>query len=691
MRVTVFSEALIFSVAFGVTTAIHDYQPLRQPTIFESDCAKQWAKLNENSLTRGSSDSDDLSTAEYGNGELQVNLSVQLKRFTSNYVDFNTRSFNGLVPGPTIKVCPGDRLIVTLTNSLGAGGHNNTNIHVHGMHVPPRGDADNVIPTVRPGEQRTYIYDIQPDHPAGTFWYHPHKHGNVNSQLNGMMAGALIVADRPADFPTELAATDDLVMILQAICVENCHNVNDNLQFAIENRYSSSSASTMQMDTVDEESQRSKVWLTDLEIVENDADVPLNDTSLLTLFVNGQYLPALGIMVGEYKRLRLVNAIANNIAELVTTRDSSCTLTVLSMDSIYFAEPKAKDVIVIPPGGRADVVIRCAKIGVFYLETDCASSRSKVLGGVNQHRVPSQRIVKINVRKEDEGSDDNKRHVATSLVSTLPKRPPYMENTLGSARHASSISVSNKYDFEFSVWMENGTMMYGVNHKTLDMAYINHSMPVNEVQEWKLSVKDYRDPAIGSCDPDDAFEKSSKCRTMNHPFHIHSTHFQVSDMDIDTDPDGVMFEVGEWRDTLPLFRGKVWIRFTPRDYMLGNILAHCHMASHGDAGMSQLVNVHAGPDQVEAGEEEVTSSTSDSVVKEDDEDDDEVEEMYEGGSGQGDGEAGAEVGSDAEELDGEGEADSESDAAANDGSEGEEESTSDAEDDGSKREIEEDE
>ena len=341
----------------------------------------------------------------------------------------------------------------------------------------------------------------------------------------------------------------------------------------------------------------------------------------------------------------------------------------------------------IPPGGRANVAIRCAKIGEFYLETDCASSRSKVLGGVNQHRVPSQRIVKINVSKEDEEAVASKHYVATSLAPTLPKRPSYMENTLGSARHASAISNSNKFDFEFSVWMENRPMIYGVNHKTFDMAYINHSMPVNELQEWKLLVKDYRDPAIWSCDPDDASEKSSKCRTMNHPFHIHSTHFQV---DIHTDPGGVMFEMGEWRDTLPLFRGKVWIRITPRDYMLGNILAHCHMASRSDASMSQLVNVHAGPDKDEEGEEEVTSSTS-SVVEEDDKDDDEDEEVTEGGSGQGDGKAGAEVGSGAGESDGEGEADSESDAAADDGSEGEEESTSDAGDDRSKRESEEDE
>ncbi|CAI5720969.1 unnamed protein product [Hyaloperonospora brassicae] len=612
MRASVFLEGIFFSVALDAITALHDYQALRQPTIYESDCVKQWTKLKPSGSAGAYSEMEDLPTAKNGTGELQVKLSVQVKRFTSDYVDFTTRSYNGLLPGPAIKVCPGDRLVVTLVNLLGAGTNNNTNLHVHGMHVSPMGDADNVAPIVEPRGQRKYVYDIGPDHPAGTFWYHSHSHGNVNSQLNGMMAGALIVADRPADFSTDLAAMDDLVMILQAVCVENCHNVHDDIQYAIENTRNSSSSQLGHVDTLDKKSQTRTVWMTDLEIAEDDADVPLNDTSLPTVFVNGQYLPTLDLLVGEYKRLRLINAIANNIIELVVSGDSSCALYVLAMDGIYFNKPKAKDVVVIPPGGRADVAITCADSGEFYLETDCASSRNELLGRVNQHRIPSQRIVTIKVSEEDEDSDASKRFVATTLVSTLPKRPSYMENTIGSANSASTIAGRNKYDFEFSVWMEKGMMMYGVNHKKLDMTYINHSMPVNELQEWRLSVRDYRKPEIWSCDADSGSAKSSQCRTMNHPFHIHSTHFQVSDMDTDTDPDGEMFEVGEWRDTLPLFRGKVWIRFTPRDHMVGNILAHCHMASHGDAGMSQLVKVYARPDKGEEGEGGGDASTSDS-------------------------------------------------------------------------------
>ncbi|CAH0475967.1 unnamed protein product [Peronospora belbahrii] len=615
---------------------MYDYQPLRQPILYESECVKQ-LKLKLNSSS-SSSRRDNKFAVKSKPDELRINLIVKLKRFTSDYVDFNTRSYNGLVPAPTIKICPGDRLVVMLTNSLEAGKSNNTNIHLHGMHLPPVGQADNVMPVVKPGGQRKYTYDIRPDHPAGTFWYHPHSHGNANSQLNGMMAGTLVVVDRPADFPTELAEMDDLVMILQAICVDDCFNMFDNLQDSIENKFSPLARTPKDTDTPDEESEQ-KVWPTDLEIVENDADVPLNDTSLPTVFVNGQYLPTVDLAINEYKRLRFVNAIANNVAEIVTTRDSNCMLNVIAMDGIYFDKPKSKEVIVIPPGGRADVAIICANTGEFYLETDCASSRNKLLGLVNQHRVPSQRIVKLKVIKEYEELDEGKiSAVATRLPLALPKRPTYMENTIKSSKHTPSVAESNKYDFEFSVWMDKKDIVYGVNHERLNMANINYSMPVNELQQWELSVKDYRKPATRTCDLDDATSterrlvKSDGCRTMSHPFHIHSTHFQVSDMDDDTDPDGILFEKGDWRDTLPLFRGGVQIRFTPQNYMMGHIFAHCHIASHVDGGMAQIVNVYNPKVRDDENEEDENDSSLDlkSDFDEDEVDESETNSEFEG-------------------------------------------------------------
>ena len=68
-----------------------------------------------------------------------------------------------------------------------------TNLHTHGLHISPAGTADNIFVTILPGEHHQYEYRIPDDHPAGTFWYHPHRHGSVALQLTSGMAGALIV------------------------------------------------------------------------------------------------------------------------------------------------------------------------------------------------------------------------------------------------------------------------------------------------------------------------------------------------------------------------------------------------------------------------------------------------------------------------------------------------------------------
>ena len=47
--------------------------------------------------------------------------------------------FNGSLPGPTLRIRPGDVLRVRMRNSL----PDPTNLHVHGLHVSPSGNGDN--------------------------------------------------------------------------------------------------------------------------------------------------------------------------------------------------------------------------------------------------------------------------------------------------------------------------------------------------------------------------------------------------------------------------------------------------------------------------------------------------------------------------------------------------------------------
>ena len=68
---------------------------------------------------------------------------------------------------------------------------------------------------IQPGETRQYEYRIREDHPAGTYWYHPHLHGSSAMQVGSGMAGALII-EGPIDDVPEIAAAQERVFVFQA-------------------------------------------------------------------------------------------------------------------------------------------------------------------------------------------------------------------------------------------------------------------------------------------------------------------------------------------------------------------------------------------------------------------------------------------------------------------------------------------
>jgi FtsP/CotA-like multicopper oxidase with cupredoxin domain len=94
-------------------------------------------------------------------------------------------TFNGTVPGPTLRGEVGDRIRIRFVNDLPLG----TDIHMHGMVLP--NDQDGVAPLtqelVGPGEE--YVYEYTVTEPAVAM-YHPHAHGQMMIP-NGMW-GAMI-------------------------------------------------------------------------------------------------------------------------------------------------------------------------------------------------------------------------------------------------------------------------------------------------------------------------------------------------------------------------------------------------------------------------------------------------------------------------------------------------------------------
>jgi FtsP/CotA-like multicopper oxidase with cupredoxin domain len=140
------------------------------------------------------------------------------------------RSYNGKLHGPLIEAIPGDTLNITLENRLPPEpppahgsehestephGFNTTNLHFHGLHVSPTGNSDNVMLELTPGHRFDYEVKIPLDHPAGTYWYHAHKHGAATIQLASGMAGALIIRGDIDRVPAIRAAQERIILFQQ--------------------------------------------------------------------------------------------------------------------------------------------------------------------------------------------------------------------------------------------------------------------------------------------------------------------------------------------------------------------------------------------------------------------------------------------------------------------------------------------
>jgi FtsP/CotA-like multicopper oxidase with cupredoxin domain len=153
-------------------------------------------------------------------------LEVTLTAMNSRQADGTTRYCYTDAEGqesPNLRVSPGDEVIIHLKNALKDQGPANqaaphvhhhgdtldanrpctsgimspvsTNLHFHGLTIPPTCHEDDVMKTsVQPGDAPfEYRFRIPQDEPPGLYWYHPHIHGFSKGQVLGGASAALIV------------------------------------------------------------------------------------------------------------------------------------------------------------------------------------------------------------------------------------------------------------------------------------------------------------------------------------------------------------------------------------------------------------------------------------------------------------------------------------------------------------------
>ena len=220
-------------------------------------------------------------------------------------------AYNGQVPGPTLVLREGDRVIVHFRNELPVP----TTVHWHGLHIPASSDGSPFHP-VAPGAQHDYVFTILPGS-AGTYWYHPHPHHQTGDQVAKGLYGAIIVT--AADDPLPASLPEKLLILS-------------------DNRFLGDGS----IDLPDESTPQGSV----------DAE---NGREGDVLFVNGQVMPTLTIKSGEVQRWRVINASAARFYRLALRGH---TFLHVGSDGGLFEHPVEVTEILLANGERAELLVR---------------------------------------------------------------------------------------------------------------------------------------------------------------------------------------------------------------------------------------------------------------------------------------------------------------------------------------------
>ncbi|MEU0209822.1 multicopper oxidase family protein [Streptomyces canus] len=135
-------------------------------------------------------------------------------------VTSSTAGYNQSFLGPTLKWTKGDTVLLNITNGL----TEDTTVHFHGAHVPPKmdGGPQNAFSAGTTWSPTFTVLDE-----AKTLWYHPHALGTTAKQATHGLAGMIIVeddSDTSAALPGDYGV-DDIPLVFQCLAVDSAGDI----------------------------------------------------------------------------------------------------------------------------------------------------------------------------------------------------------------------------------------------------------------------------------------------------------------------------------------------------------------------------------------------------------------------------------------------------------------------------------
>ena len=521
-------------------------------------------------------------------GVLQLDLSIHNYQERDGSVRYCYLLGDG-TQSPTLRLHPGDLLILRLKNDLvdldttvggarplrahsmtmpmgapsrdpcrgGAMTAVSTNLHFHGLTVPPVCHQDDVLKTsIPPGSPPfEYRFHIPTNEPPGLYWYHPHIHGFSKVEVLGGASGALIVEGIERANPA-LAGLPERVLVIR------------------------------DQDLLNPKAPPSKSEpVVPKLFIDRDGDAANNGTGFgmpaKDLSVNyvpvpyPDYPPArITMRPGERELWRVLNASAITYLNLaVLFGNVPQRLGVVGIDGVpirYGGSPSPPivwvDHIGIPPGARVEFIVDGPPLGTPALLVTRTVDTGQ--GGEND---PNRALASITAASD-----------APEPQSTLPSHadplPPDGEPWLG---NVTPVRVRKLY-FSEKLQNPNDPNSATTFYITVDGQTPRPFDPSSSVPNIITHQGDVEDWII---------ENRS---TELHAFHIHQLHFELVDWL------GIPVHEPFLRDTVnvPYYNGRmlgypsVRLRMDFRDpNTVGTFVYHCHLLEHEDGGMMGTIRV----------------------------------------------------------------------------------------------------
>ncbi len=451
-------------------------------------------------------------------------------------------AYNGMIPGPLIKVAQGAEVTINFTNQTDIP----STIHSHGVRLKNKFDGTpNVTqPPVQPGQ--SFAYEVKfPD--AGVYWYHPHVREDYQQEL-GLYGNFLVVPSRtdywsPVNREVALMLDDVLV---GPDGIEPFHPSFANR--ALMGRYGN------------------------------------------VMLVNGETDYRLEAQTGEVVRIYLTN-VAN--ARPLNVGMQGLRMKLVGGDNGRYLREQMVEEVLINPSERAVVEARFAAPGTYRLEhrtpdktytlgevvvagEPVAPSYAEQFAVLRTDAVLQKELSRL--QEKLSGPVDKRLRLGLQMqgMGMMQQAGGHNMNMMGSGQMMQNDQMGGQV--QKIEWEDDmGMMNVMSNSEMVTWQLIDEDTgKINMDIDWKFQTGDLVKISV--------FNDPAAQHPMQHPIHFHGNRFLV------VSTNGVTNDNLVWKDTAAIQTGdrvELLLEVTnPGEWM-----AHCHIAEHLEAGMMMVYTV----------------------------------------------------------------------------------------------------